>query len=194
MAVFASVGHRFGAQSASGVGRDVNRSIEYEMSSKLSSVSHEGFRLDSERDLKPFLEAARITVVRLSVAAVSASGLVLALIAGPCLGQSGEPTPQEISDAYRSKQGEGGTFIPGLRWERWRIKEIRGWSLKFKRLGEGPSVGVGSLGIRGRRYKAVAKKSDTCAEYHIIDRMPVPPNPQIKESLTVEPQRIHLCR
>jgi hypothetical protein len=103
-------------------------------------------------------------------------------------------TPQEIADAYRSKQGEGGTFIPGLRRERWRIKEVRGWSLKFKRLGEGRSVGVGSMSIRGHRYKVVAKKSDTCAEYHIIDRMPVPPNPQISESLTVEPQGIHLCR
>ena len=157
-------------------------------------MSHDGLRLDSARDLKPALEAARITAVRLAVAAVSASGLALALIAGPCFGQSDEPTPQEISDAYRSKQDEGGTFIPGLRRERWRIKEIRGWSLKFKRIGEGRSVGVGSMRIRGRRYKAVAKKSDTCAEYHIIDRMPVPSNPQIRESLTVEPQGIHLCR
>ena len=53
-----------------------------------------------------------------------------------------------------AKKGEGGTFIPGLRWERWRINEIRGWSLKFRGLSEDRGVGI----LR-RRYQAVAKKN-----------------------------------
>ena len=53
-----------------------------------------------------------------------------------------EPTKQEIEEAYRSKSGGGGTFIPGLQWERWRIKEIRGWKLRFKRISQKQSPGV----------------------------------------------------
>ncbi len=50
--------------------------------------------------------------------------------------QQGEPTKQEIAEAYRSKSGEHVFIIPGVRWETWSIKQIRGWSLKFKRLSE----------------------------------------------------------
>ena len=56
--------------------------------------------------------------------------------------QPNEPTKEEIAEAYRSKSGEGGTFIPGVRWERWRIKEIRGWKLHFKRISEKRSPGA----------------------------------------------------
>jgi len=68
------------------------------------------------------------------------AGLVLS-VAGtalPSFGQltPGEPGKQEIVSAYRSRHGEVGAPIPGLRHESWGIKEIRGWSLKFKRLHE----------------------------------------------------------
>lgn len=119
---------------------------------------------------------------------------MLALASSLCFGQvaPSEPTRQEIADAYRSKGGQGGSLIPGLRWERFRIKEVRGWSLKFKRLGEEQGVGLLTL-----RYQAVAKKSDRCAEYQITETLVLPPvNPQIPlhSSLTVEPDGIKHCR
>ncbi len=118
-----------------------------------------------------------------------------AVAAVPCIGQpsQGEPTRQEIEEAYRSKSGEGGFLIPGLRRETRRIKEIRGWSLKFKRLGEDRRAGI----LLTRRYRAVARKNTTCAEYRIIDTMPLPPpNPQIgiKPNVTVEPGSVAPCR
>ncbi len=74
--------------------------------------------------------------------------------------------------------------------EHWRIKEVRGWSLKFKRLSEDRGVG-----ILTRRYQAVAKKNGSCAEYQIIDTRPFPPvNPQIKPNLTVEPSGVKACQ
>lgn len=104
--------------------------------------------------------------------------------------QQGEPTKQEIAEAYRSKSGEHCLVIPGLCWETWSIRRIRGWSLKFKRLGEEHSAGV-----RSRLYRAIAKKDGQCAEYLIVDTMPFPPfNVQIKPSLTVEPDGVKECR
>jgi hypothetical protein len=73
--------------------------------------------------------------VLLLLAAISAT-LTIAQV------QPNEPTKEEIAEAYRSKSGEGGTFIPGVRWERWRIKEIRGWKLHFKRISEKRSPGA----------------------------------------------------
>jgi hypothetical protein len=103
---------------------------------------------------------------------------------------SNEPTKQEIAEAYRSKSGEGSTFIPGLRWERWRIKEIRGWKLRFSRISESRSPGVMIL-----KYQAIAKKNGSCAEYQISDTIVVPPfNPQIKPILVVEPSDVKACR
>ncbi len=99
-----------------------------------------------------------------------------------------EPTRQEIAEAYRSKSGEGGTFIPGVRWERWRIKEIRGWALRFKRTGEKRDPG-----ILTREYQVLAKKNGSCAEYHITDTMPLVPNLQIKPVLVVEPAGVRAC-
>ena len=105
-------------------------------------------------------------------------------------GQDAEPAKEEIAQAYRSKAGEGGMAIPGVRWERWRVKEIRGWSLKFRRIGQSKSAG-----ILTRRYQAIAKKSGRCAEYLIVDTVPFPPvNVQVKPSLTVEPGGIKACR
>jgi hypothetical protein len=101
-----------------------------------------------------------------------------------------EPTKQEIAEAYRSKLGEGGTFIPGLRWERWRIKETRGWKLHFKRLGEKRSPGVTTF-----EYQAIAQKNGSCADYQITDTMPAPPpNPQMKRIVVVEPSSVTACR
>lgn len=102
-----------------------------------------------------------------------------------------EPNKEEIAQAYRSKLGEGGsTFIPGIRWERWRVKEIRGWKLHFKRIGENRSAGVMTL-----KYQAVARKNGWCADYHITDtRTFPPPNPQIPAIFIVEPNGVKACR
>ena len=100
-----------------------------------------------------------------------------------------EPTRQEIGEAYRSKSGEGGIFIPAVRWERWRIREVRGWSLRFKRVRESRNVGVLTL-----EYRVLAKKSGSCAEYQVTDTMPIPGNVQIQPILVVDPGGVHACR
>ena len=102
--------------------------------------------------------------------------------------QPNEPTKEEIAEAYRSKSGEGGTFIPGVRWERWRIKEIRGWKLHFKRISEKRSPGVLTL-----KYEAVAKKNGSCADYEITDTFPFPPN-YIRPILVVDPNGVKACK
>lgn len=109
----------------------------------------------------------------------------------PTYGQSvqNEPTRQEIAEAYRSKSGEGGIFIPAVRWERWRIKNVRGWSLRFKRLKESRNVAVLTL-----EYKVLARKAGSCAEYHVTDTVPIPGNVQIQPILVVDPGAVHACR
>jgi hypothetical protein len=118
-------------------------------------------------------------------------GVVIAfLLALPAFSQSDQPTIREIADAYRSKSAEGGTFVPGLRWETWRIKEVRGWSLRFKRIADERLVGVVI-----KKYQVVAKMSGVCAEYEITDTFAFPPNSvQIKPILVVEPSGIRSCR
>jgi hypothetical protein len=100
-----------------------------------------------------------------------------------------EPTRQEIAEAYRSKSGEGGIFVPAVRWERWRIREVRGWSLRFKRVKESRNVGVLTL-----EYQVLAKKAGSCAEYQVTDTMPIPGNVQIQPILVVDPGGVHTCR
>jgi hypothetical protein len=96
-----------------------------------------------------------------------------------------EPTKEEIAHAYRSKSGATGTFIPRHEWEHWRIKEIRGWKLHFKRISEKRFPGVITL-----EYEAVAKKNSSCADYEITDTMPLTPaNPQMKPILVVDSNR-----
>jgi len=73
----------------------------------------------------------------------------------PSFSQSSQdrPTKKEIAAAYRSKSGEGGLPIIRFRREQWRIREIRGWSLNFKRVNEDREVGVVTLryqALRGR--------------------------------------------
>jgi hypothetical protein len=111
--------------------------------------------------------------------------LLAVMNASPSLGQltQNEPTRQEIAEAYRNK-----AVIVG--WEKWRIKEIRGWSLRFKRVSE-----KRGLGILTRQYRAVAKKNGSCAEYQITDTMLLTPgNVQIKPILVVEPSGVMACR
>src|SRR5262249_25893920 len=109
--------------------------------------------------------------------------ILVALLGTAVFAQNAVPTKEEMTEAYRSKGGEGGTFIPGTRWERWRIREIRGWKLRFHRVGESRSPGVVIL-----RYQAAARKNGACAEYKISDTIVFPPpNPQLKPSLVVEP-------
>lgn len=101
-----------------------------------------------------------------------------------------EPTKEEIAQAYRSKSGEGGMLIPGVRWERWRIKQIRGWKLHFKRISEERSPGVLTL-----KYEAIAKKNGSCADYQITDTMTFPPpNPQMPPILVVDSNGVKACR
>jgi hypothetical protein len=101
-----------------------------------------------------------------------------------------EPTKKEITEAYRSKSGEAGTFIPGLRWDRWRIKEVRGWKLHFKRISQKQSPGVMIL-----MYEATAKRNGSCAEYRITDTTTFPPsNPQMSPILVVDPNGVKTCR
>lgn len=103
--------------------------------------------------------------------------------------QTAEPTRDEIARAYRSKSGEGATAIPGIRWERWNVKEIRGWALKFKRVSQKKDFGLVTT-----RYQVFAAKNGQCAQYEITDIFPYPPaNPQIKPSLAVYPTGTAPC-
>jgi hypothetical protein len=109
---------------------------------------------------------------------------------GTASGQSAEPTKTEIAEAYRSKSGEHGLEVPGLRWETWRIREIGGWALKFRRLSEKKDVGV-----RTRRYLVIAKKGKSCAEYRVTDIAPFGgAEAQIRPVLSVEPRGIGNCQ
>jgi hypothetical protein len=92
-------------------------------------------------------------------------------------------TKQEIATAFRSKSGDGGTAIPGRRWERWRIKQVGGLSLHFKRISEERYVGVIIA-----KYREVAKKRSACLEYEITETIMFPPqNVQFPPTLVVEP-------
>jgi hypothetical protein len=105
-------------------------------------------------------------------------------------GQNTEPTKPEIAEAYRSKSGEHGLPVPGFRWETWRIREIRGWALKFRRLSEKEDVGVMT-----RRYLVVAKKGGSCSEYQVTDMGPsFGGNAQIRPILNVEARGVGNCR
>lgn len=118
--------------------------------------------------------------------------IVLVAVAGSLtFGQpaQNEPTRQEVAEAYRSKSGEGGIFIPSVRWERWRIREIRGWTLRFKRVKELRNVGVLTL-----EYRVLAKKAGSCAEYQVTDTMPIPGNAQIQPILVVDAGGVRTCR
>jgi hypothetical protein len=127
--------------------------------------------------------------VKLSFPALTMMVAISAIVALAQV-QPNEPTKEEIAEAYRSKSGEGGTFIPGLRWERWRIKGVRGWKLHFERISEKRSPGVVTL-----KYEAVAKKNGLCAEYQITDTMTFPPpNPQMPPILVVDPNGVRACQ
>jgi hypothetical protein len=117
--------------------------------------------------------------------------IVIALFCSPVVfAQNAEPTEREIADAYRSKIGEGSALIPHLRWESWRIREVRGWSLHFKRVTEKRTIG-----ILTRQYRAVARKNGLCAQYQITDTIPLPPvHVQIKPNLVIEPSGVKSCR
>ena len=101
---------------------------------------------------------------------VSALILLPTICAIVSLGQappSTEPTKHEIERAYKSKSGGRGSFVSG---ERWRIKEIRGWTLKFSHTGDEKYIEVLIT-----KYRAIAKRNGSCAEYQITDTMIVPP-------------------
>jgi hypothetical protein len=120
------------------------------------------------------------------VSAVLVSVLVAAINASQSFAElpQNEPTRQEIAEAYRHK-----AVIVG--WEKWRIKEIRGWSLRFKRISEKRGAG-----ILTHQYRAVAQKNGSCVVYQITDTMPLQPNNvQTKPILVVEPSGLmRACR
>lgn len=112
--------------------------------------------------------------------------LIVALLCAPGFGEGDQPTRREIETAYRSKYGEGGILF--TRWERRRIKEVRGWKLHFKRVAEEHPPGLLLL-----RYAAVARKGGTCAEYRISQTIPVSGNAQIQEAVNVDPEGVKAC-
>ena len=121
-------------------------------------------------------------------------GLMAAVGVRPSFSQSPqtEPTKQEIAKAYQSKSesGGGGMFIPGVRWERWRVKEIRGWSLRFKRVLERRN-----LGLLTYQYRVVARRNGSCARYLVTDTIPMGPgNVQMQRIVVVEPGDVTACR
>ena len=91
-------------------------------------------------------------MVKLSVPALILLAAIRATIASGQV-RPNEPTKEEIAQAYRSKSGGTGTYIPRHEWEHWRIKEIRGWKLHFKRISEKRFPGVIQLPVRARRQK-----------------------------------------
>ena len=130
--------------------------------------------------------------MNLSVPALVGFMVMTALTTSPSLAQTpqDEPTKQEIAFAYRSKTGQYLMPIPGVRLESWRIKEIRGWSLKFKHLSDSRLLGAMTI-----QYRAVARKNGSCAAYLFTERMPLPPvNVQIKPMLVVELGGVAACR
>jgi hypothetical protein len=103
--------------------------------------------------------------------------------------QPNEPTKTEIEKAYRSKAGESRLLFPRARWEQWRIKQIRGWALEFKRLHQDRFVG----GLT-QHYQIVAATNGLCAGYRITDTMIfTQPNPQMKPILVIEPSAVQPC-
>ena len=130
--------------------------------------------------------------MRLLISACMGFVVLTALTTSPSFAQTpqNEPTQQEIAEAYRSKAGPSIMPIPGVLLERWRIKEIRGWSLKFKHVSDSRLLGALTV-----QYQAVAKKNGSCAAYLITERLPLPPvNVQIKPTLVVEPTGVTPCR
>ena len=135
------------------------------------------------RDYTP--TASVLWDVKQFVSAALGSVLLAVMSASPSSGQLPQdgPTRQEIAEAYKNT-----AVIVG--WEKWRIKEIRGWSLHFKRVSE-----KRGLGLLTRQYWAVAKRNGSCVEYQITDTIPVQPNNvQIKPILVVEPSGVRACR
>jgi hypothetical protein len=106
-----------------------------------------------------------------------------------CQSPQEQPTKEEIAAAYRSKSGESDLLIVPFRWERWRVRQVRGWSLHFKRVKESRRVGVLTL-----EYHVTAKKGGSCAAYQITDTMPLGPNSQIRPILVVEPDQTVACK
>src|SRR5262245_47776555 len=109
--------------------------------------------------------------------------------AGFAQAPANEPTKEEIARAYRSRLGGAAIFIPRIQWERRRIREIRGWRLHFRQIGEQRSPGLMSL-----KYEAAAKKNGQCAGYQITDTGPTSPNTQIPHVLVVDPNGVKPCR
>lgn len=73
------------------------------------------------------------------------------------------PAPREIEAAYQATTG-GGIGIGPVRIGNRRVREVRGWELKFKQLSQkGGSYAVTT------KTRVIARKDGSCAEYLVTD-------------------------
>jgi hypothetical protein len=122
---------------------------------------------------------------------VPALTLLAGITAMPAFAQAqpNEPTRQEIEEAYRSKSSGGN--LPGIHIERWRVKQIRGWEIHFKRISAKKTDGV-----RKTTYDARAKKNGSSALYLVTETMaPMGmPTPNMRWPIVVvEPKGLMSC-
>jgi hypothetical protein len=91
------------------------------------------------------------------------------------------PTELEMREAFYSKAGHVGPRVFGRSVGTWRVKEIRGWKIKFKELDSERQQGFVRVNYRG-----TAQKQTTCAAYEITQTIPTGPPPQyVKPNVTV---------
>lgn len=92
-----------------------------------------------------------------------------------------ELTKQEILDAYQQR-ARGGIFLGGLIRESRRAVTVRGWSIRFHRLGEDN----GASGMLVKRFRVESTKNGWCNSYALIERVPRPPLDQhVKPTIEV---------
>lgn len=100
---------------------------------------------------------------------------------------AGVPTGDEITGAYQSNGVAAG--VGPIRIGPRRVKDLRGWALKYKRL----SASAGPIAST-TKYRVTAKKDGWCAEYLVTDMVPMS-NAQIKPVLVAEPLGpVRTCR
>lgn len=92
---------------------------------------------------------------------------------------AGLPTGNEIAGAYQSNGVAAG--VGPIRIGPRRVKDLRGWALKYKRL----SASAGPIAST-TKYRVTAKKDGWCAEYLLTDMLPMG-DARIKPVLVAEP-------
>lgn len=100
--------------------------------------------------------------------------LEAALSTAALLGQKpvpDEPTIKEIVEAYQSKTGEHdlGSWPLIKHWESYRIRQIRGWSISFKRTRVVKIPGRWVAGITRLHYRVRAIHDSLCSQYELVE-------------------------